>query len=93
MLSHVRLFATPWSVALQAALSMEFSRQEYWSGLPFLSLHYFHSILIVTLGVMLLAKILSFFAHLLQKPVLEKPSTTLGELENSGLLRQQAQRS
>ena len=29
----------------------------------------------------------------LQKPVLEKPSTTLGELENSGLLLRQAQRS
>ena len=27
--------ATPWTVALQAPLSMEFSRQEYWSGLPF----------------------------------------------------------
>ena len=26
---------TPWTVALQALLSMEFSRQEYWSGLPF----------------------------------------------------------
>ena len=26
---------TPWTVAHQAALSMEFSRQEYWSGLPF----------------------------------------------------------
>ena len=34
-LSHVWLFATPWTVALQAPLSMEFSRQEYWSGLPF----------------------------------------------------------
>ena len=33
-LSHVRLFATPWTVACQAPLSMEFSRQEYWSGLP-----------------------------------------------------------
>ena len=32
--SHVRLFATPWTVARQAPLSMEFSRQEYWSGLP-----------------------------------------------------------
>ena len=31
-LSHVCLFATPWTVAFQAALSMEFSRQEYWSG-------------------------------------------------------------
>ena len=28
-------FATPWTVALQAPLSMEFPRQEYWSGLPF----------------------------------------------------------
>ena len=34
-LSHARLFATPWTVARQAPLSMEFSRQEYWSGLPF----------------------------------------------------------
>ena len=32
--SHVRLCATLWSVACQAPLSMEFSRQEYWSGLP-----------------------------------------------------------
>ena len=34
-LSHIRLFATPWTVAYQASLSMEFSRQEYWSVLPF----------------------------------------------------------
>ena len=33
--SRVRLFATPWTVACQAPLSMAFSRQEYWSGLPF----------------------------------------------------------
>ena len=33
-LDHVLLFATPWSVAHQAPLSMKFSRQEYWSGLP-----------------------------------------------------------
>ena len=32
--SHVRLFATPWTVARQAPLSMGFSRQEYQSGLP-----------------------------------------------------------
>ena len=32
--SCVQLFATPWTVACQALLSMEFSRQEYWSGLP-----------------------------------------------------------
>ena len=31
----VRLFATPWTVARQVPLSMEFSRQEYWGGLPF----------------------------------------------------------
>ena len=34
ILSRVQLFATPWTVACQALLSMEFSRQEYWSGLP-----------------------------------------------------------
>ena len=34
-LSRVWLFATPWTVASQAPPSMEFSRQEYWSGLPF----------------------------------------------------------
>ena len=34
-LSHVRLFVTSWTTAHQAPLSMEFSRQEYWSGLPF----------------------------------------------------------
>ena len=33
-LSHVQLFATPWTVAYQTPQSMEFSRQEYWSGLP-----------------------------------------------------------
>ena len=34
-LSRVRLFAIPWTVAHQAPPSMRFSRQEYWSGLPF----------------------------------------------------------
>ena len=34
-LSRVRLFATPWTVAYQASPSIGFSRQEYWSGLPF----------------------------------------------------------
>ena len=33
--SHVCLFETPWAVAHQAPLFMGFSRQEYWSGLPF----------------------------------------------------------
>ena len=35
-LSRVQLFATPWTVAYKAPVCMEFSRQEYWSGLPFL---------------------------------------------------------
>ena len=34
-LSPVLLFVTPWTVAYQAILSVEFSRQEYWSGVPF----------------------------------------------------------
>ena len=33
--SYVRLFETPWTVAHQVSLSLEFSRQEYWTGLPF----------------------------------------------------------
>ena len=35
LLSRVRLFATPWTVAYHTPPSMGFSRQEYWSGLPF----------------------------------------------------------
>ena len=34
-LSRVQLFATPWTVAYQDPPSMGFSKQEYWSGLPF----------------------------------------------------------
>ena len=34
-LSHVQLFATAWTIACQAPLSLGFPRQEYWSGLPF----------------------------------------------------------
>ena len=37
LLSHVQLFVTPWTIACQAPLSLEFSRQEYWSGLLFSS--------------------------------------------------------
>ena len=36
-LSRVQLFATPWTVAYKGSLSMELSRQEYWSRLPFSS--------------------------------------------------------
>ena len=35
LLSHADSFVSPWTVAPQASLSMDFSRQEYWSGLPF----------------------------------------------------------
>ena len=35
MLSHIQLFMTPWTIACQGPLSMGFSRQEYWSWLPF----------------------------------------------------------
>ena len=38
-LSPVRLFVTPWTVVYQASPSMEFSRQEYWSGLPLWAWH------------------------------------------------------
>ena len=34
-LSRVQLFATPWTVARQTPSSIEFSRQEFWNGLPF----------------------------------------------------------
>ena len=34
-LSHVQLFAAPWTIAYQGPLSTGFSRQEYWSGLQF----------------------------------------------------------
>ena len=42
-LSHVRLFATPWTTAYQAPPSMGFSRQEYWSGLPVPSTSWSHT--------------------------------------------------
>ena len=35
ILSHVQLLATPWIVALESPVSLGFSRQEYWSELPF----------------------------------------------------------
>ena len=37
-ISHVRLFVTPWTVVHHAPPSMEFSRQEYWTGLPYMLL-------------------------------------------------------
>ena len=35
LLSHIQHFVTPWTIAHQVPLSMEFSRQEYWSRFPF----------------------------------------------------------
>ena len=43
-LSHGWLFATLWTIACQVPLSMKFSRQEYWSGLPFPSRDFLHGI-------------------------------------------------
>ena len=38
MVGRVQLSTTPWTIAHQTPLSMEFSRQEYWNGLPFTTL-------------------------------------------------------
>ena len=40
LLSHVQFFAIPWNVTHQSPLSMKFSKQGYWSGLPFPSPEY-----------------------------------------------------
>ena len=40
MLSHIQLFVAPWTIAQQVPLPVEFSRQEYWSGLSFPSPRY-----------------------------------------------------
>ena len=56
-LSRIRLFTTPWTAAYQAPLSMEFSRQEYWSRVPLPSpipLHYTNLILPHSSGISLL---------------------------------------
>ena len=46
LLSRVRLSVTPWTIAYQAPPSMEFSRQEYWNGLPFTSIQLKTSIIL-----------------------------------------------
>ena len=68
MLSSVRLFATPWTVAHQAPLSMEFSRQEYWNGLPFPSLRD-----LTDPGIELVSLILHWQARSLPAELLGKP--------------------
>ena len=42
-LSRIQLLATPWTAAYQAPLSMGFSRQEYWSGVPLPSLSFLYT--------------------------------------------------
>ena len=49
LLSHVWLFLTPWTVTHQDPLSIEFSRQDYWKGLPFPS-PVFHITTVIVLG-------------------------------------------
>ena len=48
VLSYVQLFAAPWTVACQAPLPMEFSRQEYLNGLPFPITIIFVNVLLAT---------------------------------------------
>jgi len=50
-LSCVWLFVTPWTVAYQASPSMGFSRQEYWSGLPFPSPEDVTLVVIITIDI------------------------------------------
>ena len=57
---QAQLFATPWTVAHQALLSMEFSRQECWSGLPFPSPTF-----LVTIGQFTLYPSLSSDFHIM----------------------------
>ena len=45
-ISHVQLFVTPWTVAHHAPPSMEFSRREYWTGLPYIEMCKCQSILL-----------------------------------------------
>ena len=61
-LSHVRVFLTPWTVAHQAALFMEFSRQEYWIELQFPSPEYLPT-QVSSLGLLLCRQILSHLSH------------------------------
>jgi len=51
-LSHVRLFATPWTAAHQAPLSMGFSRWEYWRGVPLPSPSAYLGLLIFLLAIL-----------------------------------------
>ena len=65
LLSRVRLFETPWTAAHQAPVSMGFSRQEFWSGLPLPSPieHIYSSLIIPKLLIFISPQIFSFFEY------------------------------
>ena len=77
-LSCVRLFATPWTAAYQAPLSMGFSRQEYWSGL--------------SLEGLILKLKLQYFGHLIQTVYSLEKILMLGEIEGKKRKGQQRMR-
>ena len=69
-LSHVRLFATPWTVAYEAPPSMGFSRQECWSGLPFPSpIILFNWVLLLLTGASLIAQLVKNLPAIQETPV------------------------
>ena len=70
--SHVRLCTTPWTAAHQAPLSLGFSRQEHWSGLPFPSPGDLSDP-----GIMKL----QYFGHLMQRADSFKKTLMLGKIE------------
>ena len=65
-LSRIRLFATPWTAAYQAPPSMEFPRQEYWSGLSLPSPQFLATVRCSLEGMMLKLK-LQYFGHLMRR--------------------------
>ena len=75
LLSHVQLSATPRTGAHQAPLSMEFSRQEYWSGLPFPTLKDLHDAEIKPMSLVSPALTGGFFTTVPpEKPVTNVPN-------------------
>ena len=63
--SRVRLFLTPWTTVCQAPLSMAFSRQEYWNGLPFPSIRQYLFLSFPLIG--LAKKFVCVFSNILWK--------------------------
>ena len=89
-LSHVQLFATPWTAAHQAPLPMGFSRQEYWSGLPLPSPYFLYDP--TNVGHLISGSsgfskvslhILKFLVHILLKPSLQNFEHNLTSQENT----------